>query len=137
MIVAAGTPSETLREIAARYDRAYSTVRNEWATHAAWPAPADKVGRAYVYDTSAVDAVIAKHFTRPAVELEPRRMYTAKEIAELTGISAATIRADRTKLRADGTPRWPAPDDTAGPAHRWSGTTVTKALKGRRAYGKG
>ncbi|MCX4538348.1 hypothetical protein [Streptomyces sp. NBC_01669] len=46
-----------------------------------------------------------------------------------THISAATIRADVSKGR------WPAPDDTNGPANRWYGSnTITAALTGRCGY---
>ncbi len=135
-MVDAAPEYETLREIAARHGRAYDTLRNHWARHPDWPAPApERRGRFLVYDPAAVDEVIARHFARPAVELEPRRLYTAREIEALTGISAATIRADRTRLRVDGTPRWPAPDDTTQRAHRWYGRTVAGELKRRQAYG--
>jgi predicted DNA-binding transcriptional regulator AlpA len=49
-------------------------------------------------------------------------------IEALTGVTAATIRADRSRGR------WPAPDDTGGRAHRWYGKTVTTALTTRRGY---
>jgi predicted DNA-binding transcriptional regulator AlpA len=122
---------ETLKEIAARYGRAYDTLRNQWSRHPAWPAPLpDKRGRSYVYDPAAVDQAVAEHFARPAAELEDRRLYTAKEIEALTGVTAATIRADVSKNR------WPAADDTSARAHRWYGATITQALEGRRGYRK-
>ncbi|MFA3872627.1 helix-turn-helix transcriptional regulator [Streptomyces sp. MMCC 100] len=68
--------------------------------------------------------------TAPPATLEPDRLYTAKDIEQLTGITAATIRADRHK------DRWPALDDTTSRAHRWTGATVAQALEGRRAYRK-
>ncbi|KJK40239.1 hypothetical protein UK15_07765 [Streptomyces variegatus] len=120
---------ETLREIAARHGRAYNTLRNQWSRHPDWPDPLpEKRGRSYVYDPAAVDRVIAQHFAREAAKLEPRRLYTAREIEALTGVTAATIRADVTRGR------WPAPDDTAQRAHRWYGETVTTALTARRGY---
>ncbi|GGJ81975.1 hypothetical protein GCM10011583_11840 [Streptomyces camponoticapitis] len=129
------TPTgETLREIAARHGRAYNTLRTVWSRHPDWPEPIGKRGRSYVYDSAAVDKVVAEHFARDAVELEPLRLYTARQIAEATGISAATIRADQAKTRADGTPRWPAPDDTSGPANRWYGKTISHAFSKRRNY---
>jgi hypothetical protein len=134
-MVDAAPEYETLREIAARHGRAYDTLRNHWARHPDWPDPVDKRGRSLLYDRAAVDEVIARHFARTAVELEPRRLYTAREIEALTGITAGAIRADRTKLRADGTPRWPAPDDTSQRAHRWYGQTVGDELSKRHAYG--
>ncbi|MER5559687.1 hypothetical protein ABT071_13885 [Streptomyces sp. NPDC002506] len=134
-MVDAAPEYETLREIAARHGRAYDTLRNHWSRHPDWPPAVDKRGRSLLYDPAAVDDVIARHFTRPAVDLDPRRLYTAREIEALTGITAATIRADRTKARADGTARWPAPDDTSQRAHRWYGRTVSEELKRRQAYG--
>ncbi|MCX4575627.1 hypothetical protein OHB41_21025 [Streptomyces sp. NBC_01571] len=128
-MVASQPQGETLREIADRHGRAYNTLRNQWSRHEAWPDPLpEKRGRSLVYDPAAVDRVIAEHFARPATELEPRRLYTAKEIEALTGVTAATIRADVSK------DRWPAPDDTSGRAHRWYGETVTTALTRRRGY---
>lgn len=56
------------------------------------------------------------------------RLYAAKEIEQLTGITAATIRAERSKGH------WPAPDDTSSRAHRWYGATVSQALSKRRGY---
>lgn len=56
-----------------------------------------------LFDPAAVDKVIAEHIERPAAELELRRLYTAKEIEALTGITAATIRAERSKGH------WPPP----------------------------
>ncbi|MCX4538346.1 hypothetical protein [Streptomyces sp. NBC_01669] len=41
--------------------------------------------------------MIAEHFARETTAFEPRRLYTAREIAELAGISAGTIRADTSK----------------------------------------
>ncbi|GAB2714564.1 helix-turn-helix transcriptional regulator [Streptomyces bullii] len=121
---------ETYTEIAARHGRSEYRVRNAWARHPQWPEPIGKRGKQLLFDPAAVDQVIAEHIERPAVELEPRRLYTAKEIEALTGVTAATIRADRSKGR------WPVPDDTSGRAHRWNGATVTQALAGRRAYHK-
>ncbi|MFE7128945.1 hypothetical protein [Streptomyces sp. NPDC057617] len=128
--------SETLREIAARHGRAYDTLRTQWSRHPDWPPPIDKRGRSYLYDSAAVDKVISDHFQRPAAKLVARRLYTAREIEAATGISAATIRADQSKKRANGTPRWPEPDDTSETANRWFGATITKALKDRRSYGR-
>ncbi|MFD8687835.1 hypothetical protein [Streptomyces sp. NPDC059651] len=120
------TDGETLREIAARHNRAYDTLRAQWSRHPAWPAPIGKRGRSYIYDPAAVDTAIAEHFTRGTATFESGRLYTAREISELTGISAATIRADVSRNR------WPAPDDTSQMANRWTGTTITTALAGRR-----
>ncbi|MGP4085476.1 helix-turn-helix transcriptional regulator [Streptomyces sp. KR55] len=124
-----GTPiGETYAEIAARHGRAEATVRNRWARHPEWPAPIGKRGKQLLFDPAAVDQVIHEHIERPPATLEPRRLYTAKEIEALTGVTAATIRAERSKGH------WPPADDTSSRAHRWYGATITTALAGRRAY---
>ena len=120
---------ETLREIAARHGRASrGGGRASRGAGTTGCGGCCRRGRSYVYDPAAVDRVIAKHFGRQAAGLEPRRLYTAREIEALTGVTAATIRADVTRGR------WPAPDDTSERAHRWSGETVTTALTARRGY---
>ncbi|MFF8406924.1 helix-turn-helix transcriptional regulator [Streptomyces sp. NPDC015684] len=125
-------PGETYAEIAARHARAETTVRNQWARHPDWPAPLPgKRGKFLVFDPAAVDQFVAAHVDRQAVDLEPRRLYTAREIEQLTGVTSAAIRADRSKGR------WPEPDDRSGRAHRWYGASVTAALAGRRGYRKG
>ncbi|MEU8760661.1 hypothetical protein [Streptomyces sp. NPDC048659] len=119
---------ETVREIAARYGRAETTVTTHWVPHPEWPEPLGRRGRAYVYDPAAVDRVVSEHLARPAVELEPRREYSAAEIEAATGVSAGAIRADKSKGR------WPAPDGRRGRADVWLGATVLDALKGRQGY---
>ncbi|WP_267244366.1 hypothetical protein [Streptomyces sp. PR69] len=119
---------ETLREIAARYNRAYDTLRTRWARHPAWPDSIGWRGRAKVYDSAEVDKVIAEHIAPAPVELDPNRLYTAREIANLVGISPGTIRAEVSKGR------WPAPDAPEGVANRWYGSTAAEALKNRGGY---
>ncbi|MGI5133858.1 MULTISPECIES: helix-turn-helix transcriptional regulator [unclassified Streptomyces] len=92
--------------------------------------PSRHARKQQTYDAASVAAFVRDHVDRPAVELEPRRLYTAREIEDLTGVKAATIRSDRTRGR------WPAPDDESERAHRWYGATVTRALAGRRGYHK-
>ncbi|WDO05545.1 hypothetical protein ME763_07695 [Streptomyces murinus] len=122
-------PGETYAEIAARHGRAETTVRNQWGRHPQWPDPLpEKRGRFLQFGPAAVDRFVAEHVDRQGAELEPRRLYAAREIEQLTGITAATIRADRSKGR------WPEPDDSSSRAHRWYGATVTKVLSGRRGY---
>ena len=121
---------ETVQEIAARTRRPLTTVKNTWRRHPAWPKPLpEKRGRWVQYDPDAVDQFIRDHIERQAVELEPRRLYTAPDLeAAGIGITAGTIRADLTRGR------WPEPDDDADGVNRWRGATATKALEGRRGY---
>jgi hypothetical protein len=123
-------PPETIEEIAARTGRPLSTVKNTWRRHPDWPAPLpEKRGRWVQYDPNDVDAFLRDHINRQAVELEPRRLYTAPELeAAGIGITAGTIRADLARNR------WPQPDATDGGTNRWYGATAAKALEGRRGY---
>ncbi|MEU9002985.1 hypothetical protein [Streptomyces sp. NPDC048551] len=128
-MIATPPAGETLRQIAGRYGREYDTLRRDWSRHPDWPTPIGRVrDGAYLYDSAAVDAVVARHFAREPVSLVPGRLYTAKEIEAVTGIRSVTIRADVTKGR------WPAPDDTSERANRWLGATVAAAVAGRRGY---
>lgn len=124
---------ETFEEIAARTGRPPSTVRNTWSRHPAWPAPLEqRRGRLNQYDPADVDAFLRDHIDRGAPDLEPQRLYTARELeAAGVGVTAGTIRADRTRGR------WPAPDDTEGGVNRWRGSTATQALAARRGYRRG
>lgn len=123
-------PPETVEEIAARTGRPPTTVKNTWRRHPDWPKPLpEKRGRWVQYDPDDVDAFIREHVDRQAVELEPRRLYTAPELeAAGIGITAGTIRADLTRGR------WPEPDTTDDGTNRWYGTTAAQALEGRRGY---
>ena len=73
-----------------------------------------------------MDGSVTEHVDRQAADLEPLRLYTGREIEQLTGATAVTIRADRSKGR------WPEPDDNSSRAHRWYCATITEALAGRR-----
>ncbi|MET7475084.1 hypothetical protein ABZT17_12085 [Streptomyces sp. NPDC005648] len=123
-------PPETVEEIASRTGRPLTTVKNTWRRHPAWPKPLpEKRGRWVQYDPNAIDTFIREHVERQAVELEPRRLYTAPELeAAGIGITAGTIRADLTRNR------WPEPDATDGGTNRWYGATATQALAARRGY---
>ncbi|WP_432169075.1 helix-turn-helix transcriptional regulator [Streptomyces sp. 1222.5] len=122
-------PGETYSEIAARHGRAETTIRNQWARHPDWPDPLpEKRGKFLQFAPAAVDRFVAAHVDRQDADLEPRRLYTAREIEQLTGITSATIRADRSKGR------WPEPDDRSGRAHRWYGATIQQSLSTRRGY---
>ncbi|MFJ4322237.1 hypothetical protein ACIP3A_03825 [Streptomyces tricolor] len=116
-------------EIAERYGVSLSTVTTSWARHPAWPAPAGKRGRYKEYASKDIADFVRTHIERQAVELEPRRLYTAQQLEDAgIGIKAVTIRSDLTRGR------WPEPDDTAHGVNRWYGQTVMTAMTGRRGY---
>src|SRR3546814_19977134 len=113
---------ETVADIAARTGRPLSTVRNTWTRHPEWPAAVGRRGRWVTYDPADIDAWLTDHIERQAVTLEPARLYTARELeASGIGITAATIRADRSR------DRWPAPDNPEGGPNRWYGATDRKS----------
>jgi hypothetical protein len=116
-------------EIAQTYGVGPHTVRATWTQHPDWPAPVGKRGRYKEYDADDVAAFVRDHIERQTVQLEPQRLYTAKELEDAgIGITAATIRADRSR------DRWPEPDTTTHGVNRWTGATATQALAGRRGY---
>lgn len=123
-------PPETVAEIAERTGRPRTTVANTWTRHPDWPAPLpQRRGRWRLYDPDAVDAFLRAHIDRHAVDLDPARLYTARELeAAGVGVTAATIRADRSRGR------WPEPDDVDHGVNRWTGATATAALAARRTY---
>ncbi|MGM9444468.1 hypothetical protein ACTAF0_30100 [Streptomyces murinus] len=92
-------PGETYAEIAA----ATAALRPPSATSGpatrSGPSRCPRSGRFLVFDPAAVDRLVTEHVDRQAADLEPVRLYSAREIEQLTGITAATIRADRSRGR--------------------------------------
>ncbi|MER7930503.1 hypothetical protein ABTY96_46595 [Streptomyces sp. NPDC096057] len=122
-------PGMIAPEIAEAYEVSIHTVTKTWAQHDSWPAPAGKRGRFKEYDRQAIADFVRDHVARPAVDLEPERLYTAQQLEDAgIGITAGTIRADLARGR------WPEPDDTADGVNRWAGATATTAISGRRGY---
>ncbi|MGW0578314.1 helix-turn-helix transcriptional regulator [Streptomyces sp. NPDC002920] len=118
----------TAPQIAERYQRALNTVTTDWIQRPEFPDAVGRQGQHKTYDADAVAAFVRDHIHRPTVELEPARLYTARDIEAVTGITASTIRADKSKGR------WPQPDDLSGRADQWLGSTITEALRNRRGY---
>lgn len=115
-------------EIAERYGRSEHTVTKQWMRRKDWPPAVGKRGRYKEYDAAAVAAWVRENVER-TVQLEPTRLYTAQQLeAAGIGITAGTIRADRSRGR------WPSPDDTEHGVSRWLGATAERAMTGRRAY---
>ncbi|MGI5196562.1 hypothetical protein ACQEVY_23420 [Streptomyces sp. CA-288835] len=116
-------------EIADKYGVSIHTVTKSWAQHPEWPISVGKRGRYKEYAASNIADFVRDHIERQAVELEPRRLYTAQQLEDAgIGIKAGTIRADLTRGR------WPEPDDDEGGVNRWYGATAAQALDGRRGY---
>lgn len=120
-----------LPEIARRYGRPLATVRTAWAADPAWPAPCGKRGRYNEYDAAAVDAAVQSITGRPQLDGDGAELLTFDQIAEATGLAAATIRSDLSRGR------WPAPDDTGDGVKRWRRSTVRSVMETRRAYRRG
>ncbi|QLY31255.1 hypothetical protein H0264_02460 [Nocardia huaxiensis] len=117
-------------EIAASYGRAVSTVQQQWMTNEHWPPVVGKRGRWNEYDAAEVAAVVSEHFVREYQGAgHPDDLLTVAEIAEYTGLSGGTIRADisRGRIRRD-------PDDHTDGVKRWKRSTIDAAMEGRRRY---
>lgn len=120
-------------EIAARYGRELSTVQRQWMVRPDWPTPIGKRGRWNLYDAAAVDAVVRANFVRTVERRgDPDDLLTVAEIAEYTGLSPATIRADISRGRIKR-----EPDDNEHGVKRWRRATVDAAMAGRRRYSRG
>ncbi|MFI7527506.1 helix-turn-helix transcriptional regulator [Nocardia salmonicida] len=121
----------TAPEIAAKYGRTLSTVQRQWMVREEFPAPIGKRGRWNAYDAVAVDEAVRAHFIRTVAPVgDPDDLLTQIEIAEVTGLSASTIRADISRGRIG------KPDDESDGVKRWKRSTITAAIAGRRRYGK-
>lgn len=82
----------TYDEIAAKYGRSLSTIKQAWATHPDWPPAIGKRGRSLEFDAHQVHAVAVAHFLPPAPpEGDPDELLTLAEIADRTGQSLATL----------------------------------------------
>ncbi|MFD0468596.1 hypothetical protein ACFQ0B_10000 [Nonomuraea thailandensis] len=92
-------------EIAARYERALTTVTGTWRKHPAWPTPIGRRGRWAEYDAKQVDAVVRAHFLReqPAPAADPDELLTIAQLVDATGLKRGTLDADISRGR------WPAP----------------------------
>ncbi|WUI00223.1 hypothetical protein OHR68_43275 [Spirillospora sp. NBC_00431] len=123
-------PALIAPEIAERYGRATSTVQRVWTQHPEWPAPVGKRGRWNTYDAEQVDQLVRRAFLRdePARAGDPDDLLTVNEIADYTGLSPATIRADISR------DRWRDPDETRDGVKRWRRSSVDQIIKSRRSY---
>lgn len=127
-----GPADITAPEIAAKYGRTLSTVQRQWMVREEFPAPIGKRGRWNAYDPAAVDKAVRAHFVRTVAPVgDPDDLLTQVEIAEVTGLSASTIRADISRGRIG------EPDDEKEGVKRWKRSTIAAAMAGRRRYGKG
>lgn len=121
----------TLAEIAEKYGRSYSGVKQNWSKDPRWPAPIGKRGRSIEYDPDAVDKVVKEHFL-PPVEIvsdgEPDDLLTLQEIAALRNppLAVVTLRA----YRARG--QWPEPDEERSGTPLWRRDTALAALAPKR-----
>lgn len=130
-------PGITTREIAQTYGRSLHTVTKEWVRHADWPAPVGKRGRFNEYPADAVAAWVAEHADRdttpPIFTGDPDRLLTVAEIADESGLSEGTVRADLSRGRL--TPK--GGDVERDGVKLWRRGTIADQLRGRRGYRRG
>lgn len=90
-------------QIAEIYGRSLDTVTKDWMQDAQWPQPNGKMGRFLLFDRKEVDNWVRRHRTvdtsTPIHTGDPEGWLTAREIAEETGKSVSTIRADFSRGR--------------------------------------
>jgi predicted transcriptional regulator len=127
-------PGITLPEIAETYGRTYATVRQQWTRHPDWPAPTGKRGRFGEYDPKAVAAWVTAHADRdqdaPIFTRDPAGLLTVAEIADESGLSHRTVRADLSRGRL-----LPAEGDTVRDGVKlWRRGTIAAQLRKRRGY---
>lgn len=127
----------TAPEIAAKYNRALSTVQRQWKVAPDWPPAIGKRGKWSVYDEAAVDAVVRSWSGRPelaaAGESEaggPNDLLTMKEISAYTGLAYSTVRAD-VSLGKFG-----EPEPESGGVKRFRRSVVDEVMAARRRYRK-
>jgi transposase len=85
-------PGLTYDEIAQRYGRSLSTIKQTWAKHPNWPAPIGKRGRALEFDADQVHALaVAEFLPPPPPEGDPDELLTLAEIADRIGQPLATL----------------------------------------------
>lgn len=82
----------TYDEIAAKYGRSASTIRQQWATHPDWPTPSGKRGRSLEFNADQVHVLaVAVFLPPPPPEGDPDELLTLAEIADRTGQPLSTL----------------------------------------------
>jgi DNA-binding CsgD family transcriptional regulator len=120
-------------EIAETYGRSIHTVTKEWMQAPDWPASRGRRGQHLEFERKAIAAWVKKHvqadLTLPIHRRDPQGLITRAEIAEETGLSPNTVRADLSKGRL--TPKEGHEQDVAG-TPLWRRGEIAKQVAGRR-----
>lgn len=122
----------TYDEIAAKYERSVSTIRQQWATHPDWPKPIGKRGRLLEFSVDQVHALAVAHFLPPLPpEGDPDELLTLAEIAERTGKPLSTLESYAHRKGDTEHKHWPRSVHRRGVRY-WIWGDVAAHLAGRR-----
>jgi len=123
----------TYDEIATKYERSVSTIRQTWATHDDWPAPTGKRGRSLEFDADAVHALAVAEFLPAAPpEGDPDELMTLPEIAERTGQPLPTLKGYAYRKGDTAHRHWPRSAGTRDGLRLWRWGDVADHLTSRR-----
>lgn len=106
------------------------------STPAVLPPAAELAAIARAATAAGADPSAALDAYAPAVD----DLADAGTLAAWLGISRATVYQERSRVNADGMPRWPAPDVTAARSALWRYRTVVlhrAAMPGQGSAGRG
>lgn len=124
----------TYNEIAKKYGRSTSTIKQTWTKHPDWPKPAGKRGRSLEFDASQVHALATRVFLPPPPPNggDPDELLTLAEIADRTGQSLSTLEGYAHRRTDTEHKHWPPRAGHRNGANLWRWETVAAHLAGRR-----
>lgn len=123
----------TYDEIAAKYERSPSTIRQQWATHPDWPTPIGKRGRSLEFSADQVNALAVAEFLPPEPpEGDPDELMTLSEIADRTGKPLSTLESYAHRQNDTEHKHWPPRAGHRNGTNLWRWGDVAAHLAGRR-----
>lgn len=122
----------TYSEIAEKYQRSVSTIKQTWAKHPDWPIPTGKHGRSLTFDSDQVHAIaVAVFLPPPPPDGDPDELLTLSEIADRTGQSLSTLEGYAHRQSDNEHKHWPRSVHRDGVRY-WIWGDVAAHLAGRR-----
>lgn len=123
----------TYSEIAEKYQRSVSTIKQTWAKHPDWPIPTGKRGRSLTFDGDRVHALaVAVFLPPPPPDGDPDELLTLSEIADRTGTPLPTIEGYAHRKADTEHKHWPPRAGHRNGTSLWRWGEVAAHLAGRR-----
>ena len=123
----------TYAQIANKYNRSLSTIKQAWAKHPDWPKPTGRRGRALTFNADQVHDLAATHFLpEPPPEGDPDELLTLAEIAARTGTPLPTLEAYAYRKTDTHHRHWPTRAGHRDGTSLWHWGTVAQHLAARR-----